>query len=194
MGSWKPDRGSVLLGARDVTGWAAPRLGRLGLTRTFQDIRLFKDLTTYENVAVGAVGARMPRTEVAAWVDEVLDRLDLSAKKATVAGSLAHGDQRRAALARALATRPAFLLLDEPTAGLTEPETDALIESMRRISAELGCGTLVIEHDMRLIMGACDRIQVLDHGNTIAVGTPAEIRVNPVVLAAYFRTSGGADA
>ena len=185
-----PTEGSIRLGGDDVTKWGPPRLARLGLTRTFQDIRLFGHLSTRENVGCGAVSVRMPAKEANAWVPDVLERMNLAAHADRLAGTLAHGDQRRLAVARALATRPAFLLLDEPTAGLTEPETDSLVTALRSSSADLNCGMLVIEHDMRMIMGVCDRIQVLDHGRTIAIDTPGRIRADPAVVAAYFRTGG----
>jgi branched-chain amino acid transport system ATP-binding protein len=186
----RPTEGSLRLGAHDVTKWRPPRLARAGLTRTFQDIRLFAHLSTRENVECGAVSVRMPPKEASSWTDELLERMGLDQYASRFAGTLPHGDQRRLAIARALATRPAFLLLDEPTAGLTEPETDALIETLRSNVTDLNCGVLVIEHDMRMIMGVCDRIQVLDNGRTIALDTPAAIRSDPAVVAAYFRTGG----
>ena len=121
-------------------------------------------------------------------------RLRLAHRAGHTAGGLPHDEERRLAVARALAARPAFLLLDEPGAGLTEAESDELVGALAAVRDALGLGLLVIEHDMRLIMRLCERIQVLDHGRTIAVGTPAEVRSDQAVLTAYLGTRRDADA
>ena len=181
-----PTDGRVSLGDVDVTGWAPHRLARRGLARTFQNIRLFPFLTAFENVEAAAVSIGLRRSEAARWSAEVLDRLDLGGIRHLRAGALPQGDERRLGIARALATRPRFLLLDEPAAGLNDVESAQIVTALRGIHESFTCGLLVIEHDMSVIMRLCDRIQVLDYGKTISSGSPAQIRSDPAVLAAYL--------
>ena len=181
-----PTAGRVWLGEVEVTGWAPHRLARRGLSRTFQNIRLFPFLSALENVQAAAVSVGLRRGEAVRWAHEVLERMSLEATMHLRAGTLPHGDERRLGIARALATRPRFLLLDEPAAGLNEAESDQIVTALRGIHESFACGLLVIEHDMRVIMRLCDRIQVLDYGKTIAGGSPAQIRADPAVLAAYL--------
>lgn len=181
-----PTRGQVVLGEKAVTGWSPDAYARHGVARTFQAVRLFRDLTVAENVQAGAIGVGMGRRAAAEITEDLLDRLGLTQRASVAASSLPHGDERRLGLARALATQPRFLLLDEPAAGLNEAESDALVSFLLSITESLEIGLLIIEHDMRLVMGICKRIQVLDHGRTIALGSPAEIRTDPVVLTAYL--------
>jgi branched-chain amino acid transport system ATP-binding protein len=182
----KPVSGSLYLEDRDASRWSSRRLARSGVGRTFQGVRLFRKLSVHENVLVAGLGTgglgRRPRTSAMS----LLELMDLADVAETPAGALPYGTQRRVALARILATSPRFLLLDEPAAGLNESESDELIESVRTVHRDRGCGVMIIEHDVRLIMQVCDRIQVLDYGRTIAEGTPAEIRRNPVVIEAYL--------
>ena len=178
--------GKVLLAGRDVTGWSPDHLAREGLARTFQNVRLFGSLTVFENVEVGALEAARDRGEARASALALLDRLGLQAHTKTLASALPYGLERRLAIGRALATRPRFLLLDEPAAGLNEIEGDELVATIRDVRAEYGCGVLVIDHDMRLILGLCERIQVLDHGRTIFEGSPAQVTSDARVIEAYL--------
>jgi branched-chain amino acid transport system ATP-binding protein len=187
-GFQRPTAGRVLIGGLDVSQWAPHRRARVGLTRTFQNVRVFPFLSAYENVEAAAVSVGMRRREAARWTMEVLERMSLAPKRHVEAGALPHGEERRLGIARALATRPRFLLLDEPAAGLNESESDELARALREIHGSFTCGLLVIEHDMRVIMSLCDRIQVLDYGKTISIGTPAEVRRDPAVLTAYLGT------
>jgi branched-chain amino acid transport system ATP-binding protein len=183
-----PTGGRVLLAGSDVTGWDPSRLGRQGLARTFQNVRLFNRLTVFENVELGAVGGGLKPGPARELTWSLLERVRLTERARMRADSLPYGEERRVGILRALAMRPRFLLLDEPAAGLNEAESDELMETLGALPAEFGLGLLIIEHDMRLIMRLCERIQVIDHGKTIAVGTPDEIRKDAAVLTAYLGT------
>jgi len=185
-GFQRPTAGSVVLDGHDVTGWSPHRLARRGLTRTFQSVRLFPDLTVLENVELGAVGGGMWRPAARRWARELLERLRLGDKAHLYGTGLPHGLERRLGIVRALAAKPSFLLLDEPAAGLNEQESDELVASLTLIRDDFSCALMVIEHDMRVIMRLCERIQVLDYGKTISIGTPAEVRSDPAVLTAYL--------
>ena len=185
-GFQKPTAGTVLLDGTDVTGWSPHRLARRGLARTFQSVRLFPDLTVLENVELGGVGVGMRRPAARKWARELLERLKLDDKAHLYGTGLPHGLERRLGIVRALAAKPAFLLLDEPAAGLNEQESDELVASLTLIRNDFSCALMVIEHDMRVIMRLCEPIQVLDYGRTISIGTPAEVRNDPGVLAAYL--------
>ena len=186
--------GAVVLDGRDVTLWSTADIARAGVIRTFQDVRLFPGLTVFENVEVAAAASGVSRRSARTLAHDLLDRLLLEHRAGLAASGLPHGEERRLALARALATRPSFLLLDEPAAGLNEAESDELVGALAALRDAFGLGLLVIEHDMRLIMQLSERIQVLDHGRTIAVGTPTQIRSDPAVLTAYLGTGAGAHA
>jgi ABC-type branched-subunit amino acid transport system ATPase component len=185
-GFQKPTAGAVFLAGVDVTGWHPDRLARNGLTRTFQSVRLFPGLTVLENVELGGVGVGLRRPAARRWARELLERLKLGDKADLYATGLPHGLERRLGIVRALAAKPAFLLLDEPAAGLNERESDELVASLTLIRDDFSCALVVIEHDMRVIMRLCERIQVLDYGKTISIGTPAQVRNDPAVLAAYL--------
>ncbi|HJU48342.1 MAG TPA: ABC transporter ATP-binding protein [Gaiellaceae bacterium] len=185
-GFQKPTAGSVLVNGQDVTGLSPHRLARKGLARTFQSVRLFPGLTVLENVELGGVGVGMRRPAARKWARELLERLHLSDKAGLYGIGLPHGLERRLGIVRALAAKPTFLMLDEPAAGLNEQESDELVESLTLIRDDFACALVVIEHDMRLIMRLCERIQVLDYGKTISIGTPAQVRSDPAVLTAYL--------
>ena len=184
-----PDAGAVELEGRDVTRWRPHRRGRAGLSRTFQHSRSFRGLSVRENVEVAALGAGAGPREARRRASELLDSLRLRRSADAPAGSLPHGDERRLGVARALATEPRFVLMDEPAAGLPEVEVPAFAEVVRSVRDEHAAGVLLIDHNMALIMDVCDRIQVLDQGRTLAQGTPAEVRRNIDVAAAYLGES-----
>ena len=181
-----PSSGSVELSGRDVTRWTPHRRGRTGLARTFQHSRSFAGLSVRENIEVAALGSGVGPRAARRRADDLLGLLGLSGRAKQPAGSLAHGDERRLGVARALATGPKFLLLDEPAAGLPEAEVPEFAAVVRSIRDDHAAGVLLIDHNMALVMEVCDRIQVLDQGRTLAEGTPAEVRGNLDVAAAYL--------
>ena len=182
--------GRVVVDGVDLTGAPPHRLVAGGLVRTFQDVATFPGLTVFENVELGALGAGLSRRRARARAWELLDSLGLRARARLPASALPHGDERRVGIARAVAVGPKFLLLDEPAAGLDDAESLALTEAIARLREDLGCGVLLVEHDMRIIFRVCERIQVLDYGKSIAVGSPEEIRTNKRVVAAYLGAKG----
>ena len=181
-----PTSGTVELAGVDVTSWTPHRRGRAGLARTFQHSRSFARLTVRENVEVAALGCGAGPGAARRRADELLDLLGLRAREEQPAGSLAHGDERKLGVARALATEPRFLLLDEPAAGLPEAEVPEFAGVVRSVRDDHQAGVLLIDHNMALVMDVCDRIHVLDQGRTLAAGTPAEVRGNLDVAAAYL--------
>jgi branched-chain amino acid transport system ATP-binding protein len=185
----RPTDGEVLLDGRDVTRWRASRRGRHGLARTFQHSHAFRALSVRENVEVSALGDGASPKEAARRAGRLLDLLGLAPYADASASALAHGDERRLGVARALATEPRYVLLDEPAAGLPEAEVPGFAAVVRSVRDDHGAGVLLIDHNMSLIMDVCDRIQVLDQGETLAEGTPDEIRANLDVAAAYLGDS-----
>ena len=185
----RPTVGVVELEGRDITRWPAHRRGRHGLARTFQHSHAFRSLSVRENVEVAALGSGAPPREASRRAGELLDRLGLGAHADAPASALAHGDERRLGVARALATDPRFVLLDEPAAGLPEAEVPAFAAVVRALRDDDAAGVLLIDHNVALIMDVCDRIHVLDQGRTLAEGAPAEIRANLDVTAAYLGES-----
>jgi ABC-type branched-subunit amino acid transport system ATPase component len=177
--------GRVLIGDRVLTGLAPDAVARAGIARTFQNVRLFRELSVRDNVASVLRGNRR---SLDSHVSSLLERLSISHLEKDAAGSLPYGLQRRLEIARALATRPRFLLLDEPAAGLNDIESEELEQVIRSLAKDGGerCGVLIIDHDMRLLSSLCDRLHVLLNGRTLAVGGVAEVRGNPEVVAAYL--------
>jgi branched-chain amino acid transport system ATP-binding protein len=199
-GVYQPTSGSVVFDGQRLGRRKKYQITRLGIARTFQNIRLFPEMTALENVMVGADARhrtsvlsalfRLPRhrreeREGRARALELLDMVGIAHRSDEAARNLPYGDQRRLEIARALATGPKLLCLDEPAAGFNPAEKAKLLELIRRIRDE-GYTVLLIEHDMRLVMGVTDRIVVLEFGKKIAEGAPAEIRDNPAVIAAYL--------
>jgi branched-chain amino acid transport system ATP-binding protein len=197
----RPTAGRILMDGADVTGEPPHRLTALGIARTFQNIRLFGELSVLDNVLVGyhcrsranwiEAILRLPRYRREEQMHRskglgLLQEVGLANVATLPAGTLPYGHQRRLEIARALATKPRFLLLDEPAAGLNPAETLELIEFIREIKRRYNVTIMVIEHNLRLVMGLCQHLTVLDHGLTIATGPPAEIKRNPQVIRAYL--------
>jgi len=189
----RPTAGQVFLDGRDVTRWRASKRGRHGLARTFQHSHAFRALSVRENVEVSALGVGASLREAARGAEAVLELLGLAAHANAPAATLAHGDERRLGVARALVTEPNYVLLDEPAAGLPEAEMAGFVAVVRSVRDDYGAGVLLIDHNVALIMDVCDRIQVLDQGETLAEGTPAEIRANVDVASAYLGESAVVD-
>jgi branched-chain amino acid transport system ATP-binding protein len=188
-----PSSGTIELDGRDVTRWPAHRRGRTGLARTFQQSRSFRSLSVRENVEIAAIGVGASPKEARRRASTLLDLLGLEGRTDAPASSLPHGDERRLGVARALATEPHYVLMDEPAAGLPEAEVPDFAAVVRAVRDSHEAGVLLIDHNMALIMDVCDRIQVLDQGRMLASGTPAEIRGNLDVAAAYLGESAVED-
>lgn len=200
-GVFPPTTGTVTVDGRNLAGVPPYRITQMGIARTFQNIRLFKDMTVLDNVLAamhpqagyGLLDAllRTPRfgrreRELTAEAESLLARMQLLGRKDEQAGSLPYGAQRRLEIARALATRPKLLLLDEPAAGMNPSEVETLLALIRGIHHDFGLTILLIEHQMGLVMNLCQRLVVLDFGQVIARGNPAEIQNDPHVLEAYL--------
>ena len=186
-GFQKPTEGLVWLDGVDITAKLSHRRAQVGLVRTFQSVRLFSGLSVFENLIASGLGrARTSVATATARAKEVAQVLDLHDSLESDASSLSHGLERLVGIGRALAALPRFLLLDEPAAGLNEAESDELGRILARVRDAYGCGICVIEHDMRLIMSLCERIDVLDSGAIIARGTASEVQRDPRVIEAYL--------
>lgn len=186
-GVLKPDTGSVRLADRDLTGRGPEECARAGIARTFQNIRLFRELTVRQNVEVAHITCRGVRPDAAHRIDidRLLEQYELDAAADAPAGTLSYGSQRRLEIARALALGPSLLLLDEPAAGLNESESETLAEAIEAIRRDFGCAIIVIDHDLRFINRLCDRLCVMDQGQVIASGDTAEVWRDPRVIEVY---------
>ena len=178
--------GAVAVDGQDVTGWSPQRLAGAGVRRTFQNVRLFTGMTVAQNLEAAALGVGLSRSAARSDTAALLDRFDLTGFADDDAAALPYGLERRLGVARALVGEPRYVVLDEPAAGLNETESDELLGRLRAVPEQFGCGLIVIEHDMRLIMRLCDRLHVIDHGRTLASGSPADVRANPAVIEAYL--------
>jgi len=181
-----PDAGRVEFEGMDITSWSATRRADAGLARTFQHGHLFEGLSARENVAVAAMGVGARPRPAGRRSDELLEMLGLTHRANTEARALPHGEASKLGVARALAADPRYVLMDEPAAGLSEPEVPAFVEVIRSVRDEHHAGVLLIDHNIAMILEACDRIVVLDEGRVVSEGTPKEVRDDDTVAAAYL--------
>jgi branched-chain amino acid transport system ATP-binding protein len=185
-GVYRPDGGAVRLAGERIDGWRSDRICRAGIGRTFQLVKPFAGLTVMENVVVGALNNSAGVREARRKAEEVVEQLGLAAKARQMASSLTLPDRKRLEVARALATGPRLLLLDEVMAGLRPTETDQMVALFRDLNARLGLTILLIEHVMRAVMALSARVVVLHHGQVISAGTPDEVTRDPAVLECYL--------
>lgn len=188
-GMLSKDSGQVSIDHHNIGEMPAYKIPRYGLVRTYQTIRLFKNLSCLENAMIGAISVGTKRREATHIAAGLLEELGLGEKIDQPAQGLTFRDQRLLEIARALAARPKFVLLDEPAAGLNEEETDELLSLLKSILDSKRIGILIVDHDMRLIMSLCNRLHVLNYGKTISEGLPEEVRSNPEVVKAYLGSS-----
>jgi branched-chain amino acid transport system ATP-binding protein len=187
-----PDQGQVFLDGELLRGITSHGIRRLGIARTFQSGRLFGELPVIDNLEVTGIGLGLSRREAAARAEAMLDWIGIGALADRAAGGLPYTDERRVAIGRALMMEPRYLLLDEPAAGMSAEEADDLIRLIRRIVVEMKCGVLLIEHNIGLVLNICDHIHVLDSGEIIEDGAPAQIKASEKVRHAYMGTQAEA--
>jgi branched-chain amino acid transport system ATP-binding protein len=185
-GVYRADAGEVRFGGKPITGWRADEICRAGVARTFQLVKPFAGLTVMENVVVGALNASASVEEAREKATEVIERLGLGAKRDHMAASLTLPERKRLEVARALATKPRILLLDEVMAGLRPTEMDHMVAFFRELNTSLGLTILLVEHVMRAVMALSKRIVVLHHGQVIAAGSPETVTRDPAVLECYL--------
>ena len=188
-----PTSGKVTLEAEDIGGVAPHRIRQKGIARTFQSGRLFADLSVLDNLEVTGVGLGLSRKLAAAKADEMLDWIGIGHLAERMAGGLPYTDERRVAIGRALMLEPKYILLDEPAAGMSAEEANDLTKLIRRITSEMKCGVLLIEHNIGLVLNICDHIHVLDSGEVIEVGPPSAIKASEKVRHAYMGTQADAE-
>lgn len=208
-GVYKPTSGSISFQGKEISGLEPFRIAQAGIARTYQNINLFSNLTVLENVMIGrhiksksGLTAAILRTSAQKKEEkairetcmDLLKFMGLEQKADLMAKNLSYGEQRRLEIARAMASEPQLLLLDEPAAGMNPSETTELMENIRKIRDTFHIAIMLIEHDMNLVMGICEGIAVLNYGRIIAKGSPEEIKSNPVVIEAYLGKKGGAQA
>jgi branched-chain amino acid transport system ATP-binding protein len=204
-GVFRISTGQIRFRGEDISNWRSHRITAAGIARTFQNIRLFKELSVLDNVRLGAFaqhryslldalrrGRHFAATEqeLTRQAFELLERFNLTRYAHTPARHLPYGEQRRIEMARALISRPQVLLLDEPAAGMNQAETEDLVRLIRQVQEDFGLTILLIEHQMRVVVNLCQRLTVLDFGQTIAAGSPQEIQRHPAVLEAYLGKDG----
>ena len=182
----KKDSGSVMLDGVDLSSMPAHKVPKNGLARTYQTVRLFKNLTCRENLIIGAIGVGISQKEANKIADELLEEMGLAEKADSFVENLTFSEQRFLEISRALACKPKFVLLDEPAAGLNEEETQHMLDLLKELPAKKHIGILIVDHDMHLIMTLCDKLHVLNYGQTIAEGKPEVVRANPEVVKAYL--------
>jgi branched-chain amino acid transport system ATP-binding protein len=178
--------GRVFIDGREVSGWASHKIARAGIARSFQRVRLFGSMTILENVVIAALSAGLGRANAVEHARRALDMMGVVGSADQQVKSLPYGYQRMVEVARALAMRPRYLFLDEPAAGLNEEESAKLLSRLASIPRSENLGMLIVDHDMRLIMRLCHRLQVLNYGRTIAEGAPKDVRRVPEVIQAYL--------
>lgn len=198
---YEPTRGTIYLKDKDITKLSAIEVNKLGIARTFQNVRLFNKLSVIDNVVIGMHNSinystiegllktskyRKAEKEAYAKAEDLLRIFDMNSEKDVLAGNLPYGKQRKLEILRALATNPCLLLLDEPAAGMNPKETEDLMNTIRLIRDKFNISILLIEHDMKLVMGVCEKITVLNFGQVLVSGTPDEVKNNKEVIKAYL--------
>ena len=185
-GFQRPTEGDIRIGGEEVSRWSPDKARHKGIARTFQGGRLFGSMTVGQNVEVAALSLGLSRSAARERARDLLAWVGYSGDMDRPADTVPYVDERRVGIARALVGEPSFLLLDEPAAGMSDAECEQLIRLIREVPDQIGCGVLLIEHNLHLISNICDRVHVLDGGCTLATGTPSEILSNRTVLAAYL--------